>query len=518
MNKIKSFHGFFEVAPLMENIQAAKDYLIKKYAEKKKVKPSELSDEEKKEILMDRKFIEIKNLLDKQPGYVFPFLVFYIEQKAHIEELEEILTYLTRFKGQLSELSMPVGDFTKVVPDDEDHRPGYERLGDELRNIERRRKLKEFYNELTPRMKKAFNRASKEELDELTTISNQLKGLKDVVDDEGIVKNAWKTFAKTMKKYDHVELYPQYSDEKVALRDIIRDALDHIKTWGQDENALLKSLKELGPKAGILYSKGGYIAMSARTPEAQRAVCADTNWCIRTDSTFWSYGKGRVQINILNKKLPITNDLSLIGMTVNPDGTIHTDADRPNHRLRDKNGNYFRNYIDALRGLGYPEDLISGVQSKFEKECDIKLALEYYYREGESLTPSKIIHSLISMNKGFLSGVMPEEDWKEVSAIVAEIIAKDKGLSKSTFMKMFTEFGIYTEATFNVFDALVGKEYTKEEMEKIKETSLDGIQAMEDILNLDDLDSLGVKERDIIDMESIVANRDWIIKQFDKRI
>ena len=63
MNKIKSFHGFFEVAPLMENIQAAKDYLIKKYAEKKKVKPSELSDEEKKEVLMDRKFIEIKNMV-----------------------------------------------------------------------------------------------------------------------------------------------------------------------------------------------------------------------------------------------------------------------------------------------------------------------------------------------------------------------------------------------------------------------------------------------------------------------
>ena len=192
-------------------------------------------------------------------------------------------------------------------------------------------------------------------------------------------------------------------------------------------------------------------------------------------------------------------------MTVNPDGTIHTDANRPNHRLRDKNGGYFRNYVDALRGLGYPEDLISEVQNKFEKECDIKLALEYYYREGESLTPSKIIHSLISMNKGFLSGVMSEEDWKQVSGIVAEIIAKDKGLSKSTFMKMFTEFGIYTEATFNVFDALVGKDYTKEDMEKIKETSLDGIQAMEDILNLDDLDSLGVKERDIIDMENIVA-------------
>jgi hypothetical protein len=36
----QSFHSFFEAAPLMENIQAAKDYLFKAYADKKKIKPS----------------------------------------------------------------------------------------------------------------------------------------------------------------------------------------------------------------------------------------------------------------------------------------------------------------------------------------------------------------------------------------------------------------------------------------------------------------------------------------------
>lgn len=521
----QSFRSFFEAAPLMENIQAAKDYLLKQYAEKKKVKPSELSDEEKKQVLLNPKFIEIRDLVAKQPGYALPFLVFYIEQKAHIEELQEILDYLGKFKGQLSELSMPVNDFAKIVPTKDDPRPGYEHLGDELRTLERKRKLKDLYNELTPRMKKQFSKATEEQIEDLTAISNQLKALPDLVskdefDGDGNARkaNAWKSFSKTMKKYDDTRTYPEYADEKKAFADILKDALDFIDSWGQDEDALIKKLKSLGPQVGILYAKKGYIVMSARTPEAQRAVCADTNWCIRTDSTFWSYGGGRIQINIINKNLPVTNDLSLIGMTINPNGTVHTDATRPNSRLRDERGSTFKTYIDVLQGLDYPADLVKEVEEKFQREVDIKLALEHYYKDGSNLSPRKVVESLITMSKGFLAGVMPQEDWERISGIVSQIIFEDKGLTKGAFMKIFTENGIYVEATWNVFDSLIGKDYTKEEMKEIGESTKAGLEAMSELLEVDDSGALGMRKSDVDAMRAVVSNKKWILEQISKRM
>ena len=516
----RSFPAFFEVAePLMENVQAAKDYLIKQYAEKKGIRTNEISDEEKKHIVSNPKFIEIRDMVQKSPGYTLAFLRFYIEQKAHLEELKEIFDNLQKYKGQISELPMSVADYAKykTEKDGDDNRPGYEVLGDELRNFERRRKVKDFYNELTPRMKKAFSRATEEQIEDLTAISNKLKSLPDIKTD-GADANAWKSFSKNMKKYDDYRTYPEYSDEKKAFKDLIKDALEFTEAWGQTEDKLLSSLKTLGPQVGIIYAKKGYVVMSARTPAAQRAVCADTNWCIRTDSTFWSYGSGRIQVNIINSNVPVTDPLSLIGITINPDGTIHTDATRPNNRLRSDDGATFKTYQSALKGLGYPAELVDTLEKSFSREVDIKLALEHYYKDGSNLEPKKIIESLITMSKGFLAGSMPQEDWENVSGIVSEIIFADKGLSKSQFMRIFKGNGIYTEATWKVFDTIIGNDYSKEDIKEIEEAVKRGVEDMSVLLDLNRDGSITLKAKDKDAMESIIENKKSVIENVKKRM
>jgi hypothetical protein len=205
-------------------------------------------------------------------------------------------------------------------------------------------------------------------------------------------------------------------------------------------------------------------------------------------------------------------------MTVNPNGTMHTDATRPNSRLRDKNGSTFKTYIDALNGLGYPAELIEAVEKTFQKEVDIKLALEHYYKDGSGLSPRKVVESLITMSKGFLAGVMPQEDWEKISGIVAQIIFEDKGLKKEAFMKIFMENGIYVEATWKVFDSLIGKDYTKQEMETIGDSTMEGIEEMANLIEVDADGSLGLKKSDVDAMKSIVANKAEIEKEIAKRI
>jgi hypothetical protein len=509
-----SFPTFSEKQALMENVQAAKDYLLKRYALEKKIKTSEIDEETKKKILADPKFKEVKDLTEKFPGYTPMFVKFRFEQKAHMEELKEIFDNLMKYKQNLKQdLSMDINDYAKVEPTEDDIRPGYEVLGDDLRNIERKRKLRKFYSELTGKMRKVFAKATDKQIDDLTEISNQLEQLKDK---DG--KNAWKEFTKGLKKYEDTRTYPEYRDEKVAFADVIKDALEFVEGWNQDESGLLKKLKDLGPMAGILYAKNGYIVESARTPEAQRAICADTNWCIRTDSTFWSYGQGRVQINIINSNVPVTDIHSLIGITVNTDGSIHTDATRPNNRLRDKNGNNFRTLKDALEGLDYPKDLIDTVMSKIKMETDIKIALERYYKEGSGLTIRNIIESLIATSKGFLAGAMPQEDWEKISGLVAQIIFDVKGLKKSDFMNEFKQYGIFSEATLNVFDRLIGDDYNKADIEDILKATEKGIEEIKYVLELNEEGNLPLKPAQVESMKNVIKEEQNIAKRIKSKL
>lgn len=510
----KGFQTFSEKVPLFESVQMAKDYLLKTTAQKKGIKTSELSPEDKEKILKDPKFKEIVRITQKSPGYAPMFTKFLFGEGAEIEELEEIMELLVKYKQNLTkDLSMPVLDFMKVEPTDDDNRPSYEVLGDELRNIPRKVKLRKFYNRLTLKMKRAFQKASEQQVEKLEEISNQLDQMpnKDGLD-------PWDEFTKNFRKYDDVRTYPEYKDEKVAFGDLIKDADLFIEKWQESDDELVKKLKSMGAQVGFLYNKDGYVALSTRTPEALRAVAGDTNWCIRNDSTFWSYGQGRVQLAIINKNVPTSDPSSLSGITVNTDETIHTDADRPNRRIRDLNGNTYKSLDLMLKGMKFPSELVDRVTKLFPMEKDIKIAMEQFFRNQKDLTPEKLVGSLINMNRGFLSGQLDESEWERIAGIVSEIIKSTEGLKTSQFLKFFKENGILSESGWAVFDKVVGSDYTKEDMQKIKAQTEEGFETLEYILQENKRKTLKNKPEEIQRMQSCVDSKDDVLDKFKDKI
>jgi hypothetical protein len=251
--------------------------------------------------------------------------------------------------------------------------------------------------------------------------------------------------------------------------------------------------------------------MSARTPEANRAVCSDTGWCIKTDSTFWSYGGGRIQLNIIDRNRPVSDPKSLLGITINPDGSVHTSHDRPNSRVSG------RTYVEILKQY-YPQELVDAVKERFDREVSIKLALEKYFRDSSGLDTKKIIESLITLSKGFLSGAVPPEDWEQISGTVAEIIFIERKLTKSEFMKVFRDHGIFSAATWHVFDAIVGTDYSKDDMEKIGESVKRNLKNMQDLIDLKKQGVLDIKPKDMESMEEIIKNRDEVMSEISKRM
>jgi hypothetical protein len=357
--------------------------------------------------------------------------------------------------------------------------------------------LKKLYDEFIGRMKEQFKIISaskdpkdKELIDELELSALALEKLVPRKNEEtGEIENPFTEWKKaTGKKYsdtpDNLQLYPQFKDPKIAFKTLVRDTQNLIDNWNAGLDEYTENIIELGLKAGILYNKNKYLAMSARTPEAQRVVSGDTNFCINNDATFWSYGDGSIQLNIINGNLPKANKKYLLGVTIQKDGIVKNCAWKNN---RDSDRNFHKsgiNYAAFLKEYKYPQDLIQSVIDKFEGEVNIKLSLEKFYKDSKGLTPRALILSLLNIKEGIFKGIVSSEEWDQISGIVSFIVKEERGISTKEFLKEFKLNGIFSHATWEVFDYVVEGDYTKEEMEEIKKTTLGVYKEIEKFIDL----------------------------------
>ena len=175
---------------------------------------------------------------------------------------------------------------------------------------------------------------------------------------------------------------------------------------------------------------------------------------------------------------------------------------------------------EHFKELGYPDSLISAIKDNFENECNIKRALSKIYnpKDGKPLTPRDVVESLIIMNRGVLAGILSNASWEKISGSVSRIVANASNLSDKLFMKCFIDSGILTEAAWNIFDSVIGKDYTREEMEAIKDSTIFHIDNFIYILDKVGDGVVSYDTSTIERMKAIIANRAWIEKEIAKRI
>jgi hypothetical protein len=164
--------------------------------------------------------------------------------------------------------------------------------------------------------------------------------------------------------------------------------------------------------------------------------------------------------------------------------------------------------------LGYPEDLIEEVMDKFDRECSIKKAVDTFYKKSNDLNVPKIIESLIISSKALIEGTITEKEWENISGIVAEIIAEQKKITKNDFMKEFKEMGIFNQAGLNVFDAIIGNDYTKSDIEDILASTEFVIAEIENILN----SGGGRNQKDLEKFQTVLKNKDEIIEKIKAKL
>jgi hypothetical protein len=498
---------------IFENVSQAKDYLLGIFSKKIGKRISEIPEEEKKRILSDPEWIQIRDLNAKTPNYTYLFTKFYFGENAPMEELVSLHADLRKYNQNLKELPMPVEKYGKVEIDEDDRRPGYVRLIDDLLLVERKRALKDLYNEFTSTLKADFKTASDDQIKKLTEITNSAK-------EKG--EECWDSM---------LGLDPETGKYNLSayknLEDFIKFAENFISQYGKStEGAFYKEIEELGSQVGVLYRDDNYLAVSIRTHKAQTELFGDLGWCItRQLSSFWSYSGGKIQINVFNFSLPMTDKYYATGMTVDSSMKVTDSADRYNKKLPKEGSN-----ISTVMGeVGYPKKVIDGIVESIPAEISIRKSLEFFHRWEEKSTSGRsgireIAESLVGIEKNIAKGeksgslgsyTITKEEWEKISGKVSKIIFEEMGLKRSDFLDIFKENGIYSQPMWNVFDSVVGNEYTSDDMAKIYKATEEGIDDYRYVLTLKNMPN--VKEN-LDYYKSIIAREEDILSDIKKRM
>jgi len=484
---LESFRVWLDIQRIDENISATKGFMQSRYAEQLNKRANELTPEEREEALRDEDYLKIVDLTKGYPGYAMPFIKFYFEQGVTLEQLGEILNIARNEKHILQQLSKPIDQWANTA--EVDGLTGFAQLTNEISAIRRAKEAKWFVDDMPRELRDRYRSSSKDKQEALNDLAIELKKM-----DGRIVK-------RLIAKIKSLSTWP--------IEDVTSYVASYVK--GYQNLGLQKKMEELeniAPQAGILYSDSGYLVMSMRTEKAQKELCSVGVWCINKGS-FYNYADKGLQINIFNFSLESTDRMYLVGTTITFDGKVTNCHDINNTsiiRSTDPRKNY--------EMLGYPEDLIEEVMDKFDRECSIKKAVDTFYKKSNDLTVPKIIESLIISSKALIEGTITEKEWENISGIVAEIIAEQKKITKNDFMKEFKEMGIFNQAGLNVFDAIIGNDYTKSDIEDILASTEFVIAEIENILN----SGGGQNQKDLEKFQTVLKNKDEIIEKIKAKL
>lgn len=417
MRYLKKYGGFIaeSIVPIEENVQAAKAYMIKRYATRLQKQPNELTPEEQAKALKDREFIAIQDLLtQKHFGYMAPFVKFRFEQNISLDNLKLLLDEIIKYKQVLNTLPYPIEKYSEGNPDPNSTAlNGFEALMDQFRTFEFNRKGKWIIDALPRVLRDQARALNPEGMQKLIRLGWDL-GEKD----QAIQKRVMSKVA----RYTNIEDFMKYANQ-------IADA---------DEGAdkLVAQAESLAPEIVVMYDDNNYVVFSVRTEAAQKKIFRMANWCLNTGS--WnSYVSRGVQLNILNFNLPSSDPMYVTGTTVLSD----SQSVKASHDANDRNIKKSEDPAEHLTANGYPQDLVDSVMKILPTELVAKSILARVIEKTDVSLKIKAIASA-----GHELEIIPDSPEKtQIENDLVTIIDKDfesENFSTDTMIQAFKQFGI----------------------------------------------------------------------------
>lgn len=424
MRIIESFNGWKRSNRILnENIKAAKQYMLKRFAQAKGVSIEEIGPDDQARIFGNDDYKKVIELIQPLPGYAYTFVKFRFEHRVSIEQLKELLEKIKTNSQFLGELSMPIIEF----PNQEKVNgvPPFEALMDEFNLIETRRKAKWILNELPGNLRRAARELPKEDLQRLFNAATIMNDLGEEVKTR-LLKKA-KAFTDPM--------------------DFVVYAENYVKGYlNSDVQSKIDKLEELEPEGSVIYADDRYLMLSARTEKAQKELCSVANWCINRGSfNNRSYGGGAVQINTFDFGLPPTDPHHLIGTTISYDGKVTY-----SHDINDRSVKETDNIEKHLKKFGYPDKMINTLIKVFPIEAMIKKVITELNLDNKS--PIQVLDSVIKASYK----VNPEDDQDSARVILNILMERiAPAVKEEDIIALYMKFGVMSIFSAKLFNMLL---------------------------------------------------------------
>lgn len=333
--KLQRFNQFGDTSLINEDIKQAKAYLKKHIKTKEGEKPTEqqIYDAEN-----NKDFLAIKKMLDKHPGYVYTFTKFFFGDKVPMEELKTVYQRLVAMKNAKG--IKPIGEYAKVVPDEEDQRNGFERLSDDLDIADSEKVVNAFVAELpgafvvttgpnkgreVPSIRDEYRKAPQAIKDKLKGIALSFETI--CTDDEGnIDKKACLsnklTFFRSLKRYQ-------------GLNEVIQAAQANLRSANNlGVNQMIRVVNKANQQYGeingaeIVFNENEVLVLDIKSYQTNKLINSNTKHCIKDNLYQWdSYVGGDEKFNkqyyIYNFNLEPSDNLSVIGVTIDSNHSIN---------------------------------------------------------------------------------------------------------------------------------------------------------------------------------------------------
>lgn len=435
MGIVESFNNWIiSDKHLTENVQAAKQYMLKRFAKSKKIEVSAITPEDQAKIFANEDYKKVLELVQVNPGFTSMFVKFMFDHNISIEELGQLLGEIKANDKFLAELSMPIIEFPNQA--EINGVPPFEALMDEFNQIETRRKAKWIINELPGDLRRAARELPKEDLQRLYNAATIMNNLGPVVKRRLMSKS---------KAFDNPMDFVQYTENyaKGYLNSDIQSKID--------------KLEDLEPEGSVIYADERYLMLSVRTEKAQKALCSIGNWCINRGSfNNRDYGGGAVQINTFDFSLPPTDPNHLIGTTISYEGNVTYSSDINNKSVR-RSDDIATHFLQ----FGYPDKLINTLIRVFPMESAIKKLITELSMDKKQ--PIEILEFVIKSSYQSTS----KNDIRDNT--IVDIITTRMSDQGQEILDIYMKYGIMSILSAKLFNSLLGKTIDQETKSAIME-------------------------------------------------
>lgn len=433
-------------------------------------------------------------------GWLSNFTYFYYFENVPLEDLSVVYRRLLQNKDILQNLSIEKGkgNFTRIQFDpnfiDENVENNFELLTDSLDRLEESRKIKKMYDTLTPELKKSYDEASdlnKEKFLSVAVGFEQLGLRPNGTVDEEKKKEVWDSFFGRMAP-DTRPLKPDGSPNPTFGKMVYQSTLKrypnihafiiaangHLASYEMDGftkfNELITACNARLGVAGVekVFNENGILILEINSFAANQMLNGHTSHCIKDSKYQWdSYVESHdnKQYYIYNFHVPLRDDFSTIGITIEPGKRVRAAHNRPD---RSVSSTEFQNILKRWeKEYNIDKDLWSFFLPMDGEEIRKRQKAKEANREivKPGLTQAKIIEYVteygadINKDNGkCLFNAVAEDDYEKVELVLKLgglpnlTKGKDAPISKATnlnMIKLLVDYG--SEMTSDVFKSVV---------------------------------------------------------------